>query len=91
MQTPTNFNDQDAWGGQQYEPEGLLTDTDDDNQATVVAHGQQEGRFRPFSQAGFIPSSSDNLLNPISEDPSSYVFNLPEVTRNPRPRHHAYN
>lgn len=90
MQTLTNLNDHHIWGGQHY-PQDISTDTNDCEQATVVGRGQHDTGFQPLSQAGFIASRYDDLFNPTSDGPSSYVFNLPDVPHNPNPHYHAYN
>jgi hypothetical protein len=89
MQTPPNLNNHHIWGGEQFQEE-IPTDVENE-QVTLVANGYRGGGFRPFSQAGFIASSSDNLFNPDVDVPSSYVFNLPQISLPSEPRYHAYN
>jgi hypothetical protein len=88
MQTPTNLNDQHAWGGQHFQ---IGTD---ELQANTNGHVQQDTsdtRFQPSSQTGFIASHSDDLFHPASGGPSSNTFNLPDVPFNPNPRYQTYN
>ena len=56
------------------------------DQPTLVARGQQNAPVPALSQAEVIASSSDNLFNPVTHDPSSYVFKLQNVPSQPRPR-----
>ena len=91
MQTPTNLNDQHAWGGQPFhrihsESSASVTEQD---QTTMVVHGRQDAPVHPLSQAGVIASSSDNLFHPVPNVPSSHIFNLPTVLS--PSRHHVYN
>lgn len=93
MQTPPNLNDQQKWGGQCYQsvPEALSNVPNEQDQPTLIAGGRQNTQARPFSQAGFIASSSDNLFHPVSQNPdvpSTYNFSLPQI---PSPRHRTYN
>ena len=64
MQTPSNLNDQHAWGGDRFSPSGT---------------NQQDVRPPSLPQDRVIASSSDNLFHPVSREPSSYVFALPTV------------
>ena len=85
METPANLNDQHAWGGQPFQ--SMLADsspiTNEQDQVTLVARGQQNAQVPSLSQAEVIPSSSENLFHPVSHDPSAYVFKLPNVPSNP--------
>ena len=91
MQTPTNSNDQHAWGGQRYQPVSPHSPAaiSEQDHPTVIAHEQQNAPTQPLSQGGFIASSSDNLFHPVRDLCSSYVFSLPDVPSNPRLN--AYN
>ena len=91
METPANLNDQHAWGGQpfQHTPADSSLIANEQDQATLVARGQQNAQVQPFPQTGVIALSSENLFHPVSHDPSSYAFKLPHVPSNPRFR--AYN
>lgn len=91
MQTPTNINNQQVWGGQSY-PLGSSADTvGPQAQHTLLPRERQEPRFRPSSQAGFIASDSDDLFHPAPGGPSSRVFHLPDVPLPPHPRFRAYS
>ena len=97
MATPPNLDNQHAWGGHPFEPVPVNSPSvvsssviNEQEQATLVARGQQNAQTHPLSQAKVIASSSDNLFHPVTHhDPSSYVFKLPNVPSQPRP--HAYN
>ena len=91
METPANLNDQHAWGGQpfQHTPADSSLIANEQDQATLVARGQQNAQVPSLSQPEVIASSSENLFHPVSHDPSAYVFKLPDVPSNPR--FHAYN
>ena len=79
MQTPTNINNQQVWGGQSY-PLGSSADTvGPQTQHTLLPRERQEPHFRSSSQAGFIASDSDDLFHPAPGGPSSRVFHLPDV------------
>ena len=86
METPANLNNQHAWGGQPFQPTPADSSpiTNEQDQATLVARGQQNAQIQPLSQTGFIASSSENLFHPVSHDPSSYVLKLPNIPSNPR-------
>ena len=96
MTTPPNLDNQHAWGGQPFGPLPAVSPSahsssvgNEQEQATLVARGQQNAPVQSLSQAEVMPSSSDNLFNPATHDPSSYVFKLPNVPSQPRP--YAYN
>ena len=78
-------------GGQPFQPTPADSSpiANEQEQATLVARGQQNAQIQSLSQTGVIASSSDNLFYPVSHDPSAYVFNLLNVPSNPR--FHAYN
>ena len=97
MTTTPNLNNQHAWGGQPFQHHMLADSSsvvsssivNEQDQPTLVARGQQNAPVPALSQAEVIASSSDNLFNPVTHDPSSYVFKLQNVPSQPRP--HAYN
>ena len=78
-------------GGQpfQHMPADSSPIANEQDQATLVARGQQNAQVPSLSQPEVIASSSENLFHPVSHDPSAYVFKLPNVPSNPR--FHAYN
>lgn len=69
MQNPTSFDDQHAWGGQDFQNESQQ-DMNEYEDPTVVPNAHQDMRFRPFSQADFVASNSDDLFHPIPGFPS---------------------
>ena len=82
-------------GGGQHFPQGPRAPSSasskapsDQEQATLVARHrqdtqiQQDPQAHPLSQAPVIASSSDNLLNPVHNVPSSYVYSLPNIPSN---------
>ena len=77
-------------GGQPFQPTHADSSptTNEQDQATLVARGQQNAPAQPLSQTRVI-ASSENLFHPVTHDPSSYVFKLPNIPSNPR--FHAYN
>ena len=83
MQTPTNLNNHQVWGGQDFHYGGS-SETDE---RTYVLRERQEPRLRPSSQAGFVASDSDELFHPAPGGPSSRTLNLAPLP----PRRHAYN
>jgi hypothetical protein len=92
MQTPPNFNDQQNWGGQGFQPQAepgpMGFSTVSDEQTTFVARDRQDLRPQLSSQGGVIASSSDNLFHPVSNNPPP-AFNLPDIPSHSRFR--AYN
>ena len=92
MQSPSHLNEQQIWGGDQFPDRQITTVDDDYEQPTLIGHGQHVPRFREPSQGNFIASNSDDVFHPLSGDPSSYTFRLPDVPYNPNPRYsNAYN
>ena len=69
MQTPTNLDNHQAWGGQEF--------CYDRYDTSATAH--QESRPCPSSRVGFVASSSDELFHPTSGGPSTRVFALPPI------------
>lgn len=92
MQTPTNLNNQQAWGGQdfRYIPEGSSGEADEQDH-TFVLRERRESRLRPSSQAGFIASNSDDLFHPAPGGLCSRIFTLPDIPSHPTLRYHAYS
>ena len=87
----SEFEQSACMGGQPFQPMPADSSpiTNEQDQVTLVARGQQNAQVQPLSQTGVIASSSENLFQPISHDPPSYVFKLPNVPLNPC--FHAYN
>ena len=86
MQTPPSFNDQHAWGGQQFRVAQVLSPTIAAPQelSPPSARGGGDNRTSRLAQGGVISSSSDNLFHPPTVVPPSYAYNLPNVPLNPR-------
>ena len=86
MQTPPSFNDQHAWGGQQFRVAQVLSPTIAAPQelSPPPARGGGDNRTSRLAQGGVISSSSDNLFHPPTVVPPSYAYNLPNVPLNPR-------
>ena len=86
MQTPPSFNDQHAWGGQQFRVAQVLSPTVTATQehSPLPAQGGEDNRTSRLAQGGVISSSSDNLFHPSTVVPPSYAYNLPNVPLNPR-------
>ena len=82
MQTPPSFNDQHAWGGQQFRVAQVLSPTIAAPQALspLPARGGEDNRTSRLSQGGVISSSSDNLFYPPTVVPP-YTYNLPTVAQ----------
>lgn len=76
-----DFNDQHTWGGQPYQPEVLSSVT------TMTGHERQNDGFRPFPQAGFVASTSDDFFHPTVGGPSSHIYTLPDIPHNPHPHY----
>ena len=85
MQAPTDLNDQHTWGGHPFQagPEGSQTGIHEHDQPNM----NQDTRFQPFSQTGFIASSSGDLFHPAPGGPSSRTFTLLNVPHNPHLRY----
>ena len=84
MQTPPSFNDQPAWGGQQYRVAQALSPTvaAPQEHSPLPARGGEGDRTSRLAQGGVISSSSDNLFHPSTVVPS-YTYNLPNIPLNP--------
>ena len=66
MQSSTNLDNYQAWGGQDFRYE---------DSATV----HQESRPRPSSRVGFTASDSDEIFRPTSGEPSTRDYHLPPL------------
>lgn len=80
MQTPSNMDNHQAWGGQRFQ-NILGGDSSNMTQQTYVGHERPESRFRPSSQVGILASHSDDLFYPTVTQggPSSQPYTLPNV------------
>ena len=89
MQTPTDLNEQHAWGGNPFPagPEGPQTGIHEQDPPDPP-RTNHDARFQPFSQTGFIASNSDDLFHPAPGGSFSRTYNLPNVPYNPHPRYH---
>ena len=85
------FEQSACMGGQPFQPMPANSSpiANEQDQATLVAHGQQNAQVQPLSQTGVIASCSENLFHPVSHDSSLYIFKLPNVPMNLC--FHAYN
>jgi hypothetical protein len=86
MQSPSNLDNQQDWGGEDFRTGSS------NNDQTIRTHGThgELGSGVPSSQRGFIASNSDNLFHPAPVVPA-YVFNLPDVPLNPHPYYNTYH
>ena len=86
MDTPPNLNVQQAWGGQRYRhsPATSRATSHEQDQTTYIGRGQQDVRPLHPSQDKVTVSSSDALLNPVSDNPPPHTYHLPNVPLNPR-------
>ena len=93
MHLPSNLNEQQIWGGEQFpiQSDNIDENLDNHDQMTFVGHGQHVSCPLEPSQGNLIASSSNDLFHPVSSIPYSHSYHLPNVLYNPNPRYNAYN
>ena len=92
MQTPSNMDNHQDWGGQRFQTI-LGENSTNTSQQTFVGRERRESRIGPSSQAGILASNSDDLFYPVMtrDGPSSQAYTLPNVPPQPHPHFPAHN
>jgi hypothetical protein len=84
MQTPTNLNNQQAWGGQDFCYDGAFAEANEHERTFVLRK-----HFRPSSRVGFVASDSDDLFHPSFGAPSPHIYKFRPLERAIKLQHSA--